>query len=81
MTRQSFLEYDGSKPEPWTNTAIALWPCGTYCETKEVEEYLRFMSDDYLVTTLRELSDADDYVENNLMFSDLTGTDVLFQRA
>jgi hypothetical protein len=60
---------------------IALWPCGTYCEVKDVEEYLRFMSDDYLVTTTDELADANDYVENHLQFSDVTGTDILFQGA
>lgn len=60
---------------------IALWPCGTYCDLKDVEEYLRFMSDDYLVTTQDDMEAANDYVENNLMFSDVTGTDILFGRA
>lgn len=37
---------------------IALWPCGTYCDLKDVEEYLRFMSDDYIVTTEDEMEAA-----------------------
>lgn len=57
---------------------IALWPCGTHCEIKDVEEYLRFMSDDYLVTTKDDLDAANDYAENNRCFTDVTGADIIF---
>lgn len=26
---------------------IAIWPCGTWCFVEYLEEYLRWMSDDY----------------------------------
>ena len=27
---------------------MIIWPCGTTCEDDELEEYLRFMSDDFI---------------------------------
>lgn len=32
----------------------ALWPDGTMCEMREVEEYLTFMSDDFEIVCVME---------------------------
>jgi len=28
---------------------VAKWPCGTWCELEVLEEFLGFMSDDYII--------------------------------
>lgn len=35
-----------------TPQRYAIWPCGTCCYEEELEEYLRFMSDDYRITDI-----------------------------
>jgi hypothetical protein len=31
------------------------WPCGTWCDTKELAEYLEFMESNYRVVTVTKL--------------------------
>lgn len=36
-----------------------IWPCDTWCREEDLEEYLSFMSDDYI--TIKAVNEPEDY--------------------
>ncbi len=43
---------------------VCEWPDGTWCDEEDVEDYLKWMSDDYRVLCFPTYQDYEEYTEN-----------------
>lgn len=44
---------------PPSSTKVHIWPDGTYCEGHELEEFLKWKSDDYRTVTIDDTFDLE----------------------
>lgn len=58
-----------------------IWPCDTWCSEEDLEEYLSFMSDDYITINVEdepedyEVPRYDEAIENGLVYRGSIGAE------